>query len=167
MRGVRDGGAYVADAGFWAQGLFIVSPHHAHINATRRALTERRRWSHRPFVGTVDKMQGQDCDAVIASHAVADVEYALSEQEFIYSPNRLDVSITRGRANTVVFLYGALTEPSIQAFGDDRNAEGIAFMQGLVRFAEKRGEESSIPIADGVTLRLLRVRADTDDRLGQ
>ncbi len=155
-----DGKHYAADPDFWASGLFIVSPHHAHINAIRRALANRRRWSSRPFVGTVDKMQGQECDAVIASYGVADVEYALSEQEFIYSLNRLNVSITRGRAKTIVFLSRALTEPPIQAFEDDRNAEGIAFMQGLVRFAEKHGEESSVTLSDGVTLRLLRVRAD-------
>jgi len=154
------GQPYESDADFWAQGLFIVSPHHAHINAIRRALGERRRWASRPFVGTVDKMQGQECDAVIASYGVADVEYALSEQEFIYSLNRLNVSITRGRAKTIVFLSRALTEPPIQAFDDDRNAEGIAFMQGLVRFAEKHGRETRLKVSEDISLRLLSVASD-------
>jgi len=156
------GHTYASDADFWAHGLFIVSPHHAHINAIRRALSERRSWASRPFVGTVDKMQGQECDTVIASYGVADVEYALSEKEFIYSLNRLNVSITRGRAKTIVFLSRALTEPPIQAFDDDRNAEGIAFMQGLVRFAEKHGEEAQFQPTGGVTLRLLRVPSDAN-----
>lgn len=48
------------------------------------------------FVDTVEKMQGQECDAVCVSYGVADVEFALMEREFIYSLNRLNVAI-RGR----------------------------------------------------------------------
>jgi DNA replication ATP-dependent helicase Dna2 len=154
-----DGAPYRDDAAFWARGLFIVSPHHAQIHAIRRALAERRRWSGRPFVGTVDRMQGQECDAVVVSYGVSDVEYALGEQQFIYSLNRLNVSITRGRAKTIVFLSRALTEPPVQAFADDRNAAGIAFMQGLVRHAVQHGEERTVDLGDGATLRLLRVAA--------
>jgi hypothetical protein len=153
------GRAYADDARFWADGLFIVSPHHAQIHAIRRELSQRRSWASRPFVGTVDKMQGQECDAVIVSYGVSDVEYALGEQEFIYSLNRLNVSITRGRAKTIVFLSRALTEPPVQAFADDRNADGIAFMQGLVRHAERHGQEQRFSLGAGASLRLIRVPA--------
>jgi DNA replication ATP-dependent helicase Dna2 len=134
------------DAAFWLDGLFVVSPHHAQINAIRRALARRREWASRPFVDTVDRMQGQECDAVIASYGVADVEYAMNEKEFIYSLNRLNVSITRARAKTVVFLPRPLIEPPIQAFEDDRTAAGIAFMQGLVQFARRHGETVRHPL---------------------
>jgi DNA replication ATP-dependent helicase Dna2 len=90
---------------------------------------------------------------------VSDVEYALGEREFIYSLNRLNVSITRGRAKTIVFLSRALTEPPVQAFADDRNADGIAFMQGLVAFAEREGERTVLPLDDGAAITLLRVPA--------
>lgn len=157
-----NGDAYRDDAAFWKQGLFVVSPHHAQIHAIRRALAARRAWSSRPFVGTVDKMQGQECDAVVVSYGVSDVERALGEQEFIYSLNRLNVSITRGRAKTIVFLSRALTEPPVQAFADDRNADGIAFMQGLIRFADLTGLEQRIGLPGGASLRLFRVSlADT------
>ncbi len=112
-----------------------------------------------PFVDTVDKMQGQECDAVIVSYGVSDVEYALSEKEFIYSLNRLNVAITRARAKTIVFLPLPLLEPPIAAFEDDRIAEGIAFMQGLWRFAETSGEASSRDLGDGALLRTFRVSA--------
>ena len=134
------------DAAFWLDGLFVVSPHHAQINAIRQALARRRRWASRPFVDTVDRMQGQECDAVIVSYGVADVEYAMNEKEFIYSLNRLNVSITRARAKTVVFLTRPLIEPPIQAFEDDRSAAGIAFMQGLVQFARRHGETVRHPL---------------------
>lgn len=128
------------DDAFWKQGLFVVSPHHAQIRVINSALAERREWHSDPFVDTVDKMQGQECDAVIVSYGVSDVEYALSEKEFIYSLNRLNVSITRARSKSIVFLPLPLLEPPVAAFEDDAVAEGIAFMQGLWRFAELEGE---------------------------
>jgi DNA replication ATP-dependent helicase/nuclease Dna2 len=147
------------DAGFWRSELFIVSPHHAQIRAIREALDERREWKSRPFVDTVDKMQGQECDAVIVSYGVSDVEYAMSEQEFIYSLNRLNVSITRARAKTIVFLPLPLLEPPVAAFEDDAIAEGIAFMQGLWRFAEVEGDQTIHELDDGAQVRAHTVKA--------
>jgi superfamily I DNA and/or RNA helicase len=154
------GRPYASDAAFWEDGLFIVSPHHAHIGLIRRKLRARGAWGSGAFVGTVDKMQGQECDAVIASYGVADVEAALTESEFIYSLNRLNVSITRGRAKTIVLLSSALTNPPIQAFANDEMATGIAFMQGLVQHAEARGEVRTFRWKDGARLRVIRVRAE-------
>jgi hypothetical protein len=139
----------VDDTNFWRHRLFIVCPHHAQIHAVRRALLARRRWNADPFVDTVDRMQGQECDAVIASYGVSDVEYAMQEANFIYSLNRLNVSITRARAKAIVFLPRPLIEPPIRAFEDVVVADGIAFMQGLVQFAERRGNTSLHELADG------------------
>ena len=138
---LRDGLLDCADdTDFWRHRLFIVCPHHAQIHAVRRALRARRQWHTDPFVDTVDRMQGQECDAVIASYGVSDVEYAMQEANFIYSLNRLNVSITRARAKTIVFLPRPLIEPPIRAFEDESVAAGIAFMQGLVQFAERHGD---------------------------
>jgi DNA replication ATP-dependent helicase/nuclease Dna2 len=135
------------DRAFWRHGLFIVSPHRAQIHAIQRALKARRAWLSVPFVDTVDKMQGQECDSVMVSYGVSDVEYAMTEQEFIYGLNRLNVSITRARAKTIVFLPRPLIEPPIAAYEDDRIAEGVAFMQGLVQFARSAGGVSVHPVA--------------------
>jgi hypothetical protein len=151
---------YDDDEAFWTDGLFVVSPHHAQIRAIRRELAARRSWKHRPFVDTVDKMQGQECDAVLVCYGVSDVEYALNEKEFIYSLNRLNVSITRGRAKTICFLPRPLLEPPVAAFEDDRIAEGIGFMQGLWRFAERHGDHHSVTLDDGAVLHVHRVRAE-------
>jgi hypothetical protein len=145
------------DAQFWEHGLFVVSPHHAQIAAIRKALRAGRRWQAPPFVDTVDKMQGQECEAVITSYGVSDPEYALGEKEFIYSLNRLNVSITRARSKTIAFLPRPLIEPPIAAFEDDETAEGIAFMQGLVQYARRNGEESRWQTPEGHDLLLLRV----------
>ena len=45
----------------------------------------------------------------------------------------------------------------MQAYEDDRLAGGVAFMQGLVRFAEHRGEALRYP-QDGGELKVFRVR---------
>ena len=85
-------------------------------------------------------MQGQLRDAVIVSYGVSDVEHALREKEFIYQLNRLNVSTTRVRSQTIVFLSRALLEPPNQALDIPHVADGIAYMQGLMHWIEREGE---------------------------
>lgn len=132
------------DEEFWAERLFIVSPHNAQIRAIQRELAARRVWGSKPFVGTVDKMQGQECDVVIVSYGVSDVEYALREKEFIYSLNRLNVAITRARLKSIVLLSRSLLEPPVQALDREDVAAGIAFMQGFARFCEEGDRDETI-----------------------
>ena len=73
MEGVQD------DQEFWKDHLFIISPHHSQIGAIRRRLANKRDWGASPFVDTVDKMQGQEADAVLVSYGVSDPEYAAME----------------------------------------------------------------------------------------
>ena len=61
-------------------------------------------WHHPPFVDTVDKMQGQESQAVIASYGVSDIETAMSEANFIYSLNRLNVTVTRAKTKCILFI---------------------------------------------------------------
>ena len=137
------------DAGFWRDHLFVVSPHHVQIRAIRRALAEAREWDADPFVDTVDRMQGQECDAVIVSYGVSDVEYALGERDFIYSLNRLNVAMTRARAKSIVFLPRPLLDPPIQALASDRVADGIAFMQGLANWCSDATDPVSFDVPSG------------------
>jgi hypothetical protein len=146
------------DAAFWRDHLFIVSPHHVQIRAVRRALERATQWESRPFVDTVDRMQGQECDAVIVSYGVSDVEYALGERDFIYSLNRLNVAITRARAKSIVFLPRPLLDPPIQALDSDRVAEGISFMQGLANWCSNASDPLSFALPSG-SLTVLRAGA--------
>ncbi|HEY1189429.1 MAG TPA: AAA domain-containing protein [Gemmata sp.] len=153
----RNGKPYTDDAAFWEHGAFVVSPHHAQIAAVRRELDRHRTWTSEPFVDTVDKMQGQECDAVLVTYGVADPEYALSEKEFIYSLNRLNVAITRARCKTVLVVSEALLAPPLAAYESEDTAAGIAFMQGLTRYAGN-GEETVLALTAGVSVRVLRLR---------
>ncbi len=103
-------------------------------------------------------MQGQECEVVIVSYGVSDVEHAMNEKEFIYSLNRLNVSITRARTKTIVFLPRPLIEPPMQVYEDDRLCDGVAFMQGLVQFAQHRGEVLRYPQPEAGELSVFRVR---------
>jgi hypothetical protein len=151
-----DGRPYPDDAAFFRQGVFIVSPHHAQIRAIHRELTARRRWQATPFVGTVDKMQGQEADAVIVSYGVADPEFALREAEFIYGLHRLNVAVTRARVKTVVCLPRPLLEASPQVLDVEAAATGLAFMRQLVAAAERAGDELVFE-GDELQVRVLRI----------
>jgi hypothetical protein len=136
-----DGRPYADDATFFRHGVFIVSPHHAQIRAIQRELAGRRRWEALPFVDTVDKMQGQEADAVLVSYGVADPEFALREAEFIYGLNRLNVAVTRARTKSVLCLPRPLLEATPHVLDVEPAAAGLAFMRRLVALAEEAGEE--------------------------
>ncbi len=158
--GLRDdtGRLYRDDAAFFRHGVFIVSPHHAQIRAIQNELVTRREWSAAPFVDTVDKMQGQEADAVIVSYGVADPEFALREAEFIYGLNRLNVAVTRARSKCVLCLPRPLLEATPQVLDVEPAAAGLAFMRRLVALAEEQGEEVTFE-GEEAEARLLRVRA--------
>lgn len=147
----RDGATYPdtaeGDGAFWREGLFVVSPHHAQIDAIRRALRERRVWRAVPFVDTVDKMQGQESQTVIVSYGVSDPETAAGEGEFLYSLNRLNVAVTRARAKCVAFLPRPLLEPCLDVLQNDEAARGLGFMQALVEYARAGGQTAAFPLS--------------------
>ena len=157
--GLRDdnGLPYRDDAAFFRHGLFIVSPHHAQIRAIQTDLAARRSWAVLPFVDTVDKMQGQEADAVIVSYGVADPEFALREAEFIYGLNRLNVAVTRARSKCVLCLPRPLLEASPLVLDVESAAVGLAFMRRLTTLVEENGEELVFE-GDDAEARLLRLR---------
>ena len=155
---LRDDLANVTDdEQFWREQLFIVSPHHAQIRTIRRALTDKRVWQTRPFVDTVDKMQGQEADAVLISYGVADPEYAAIEAEFIYGRNRLNVAITRARLKSIVFLPKPLLDATPEVLDSPVVAEGLAYMRGLIQLARRHGDTSSFDVGQGAVLEVVRL----------
>ncbi|MDY0001352.1 MAG: AAA domain-containing protein [Polyangia bacterium] len=145
-RGLRDDsgrrypGTMEGDAAFFRHGVFVVSPHHVQIEAIGIALAERRKWLAEPFVDTVDKMQGQQSEAVIVSYGVTDAEVALGEKEFIYSLNRLNVAVTRARSKCVVCLPAPLLDAGPRVLENDEASNGLAYMHALRAFCAAGGE---------------------------
>lgn len=93
----------------WAEGLAVISPHRAQGRAIRRRLASSL-GSEEPFIETVDRIQGKERDAVILSYAVSDPEFAEMEAEFIFSPQRLNVAVTRARSKLIVLISRRLLD---------------------------------------------------------
>lgn len=151
------------DRAFLRDGLFIVSPHHVQIRAIRRALGTQ--WKSSPFVDTVDKMQGQECDVVLVSYGVSDQETALAEAQFIYSLERLNVSTTRARAKCITFLPRPLLEPRFDLLSDEKASRGLGHMYEMLGFCREYGESRSWNLnwlASGESHRLTTLRARRD-----
>lgn len=136
-RGVPQG---LTDKSFWKDHLFVVSPHHLQIRAILKELHRQHDWSAAPFVDTVDKMQGQESETVIVSYGVSDRETALREATFIYSLNRLNVSITRAQAKCIVFLPRPLLQPSFEVLDDDKAVLGLGHMNALLGYCQTHGQ---------------------------
>ena len=99
-----DGSLY-SDSELVEKGIGIICPHNAQINAIKAALLKENVPTNRiPIIDTVDRFQGQEREVIIVSYGVSDPDYAISEADFILSPNRFNVSITRPRAKCIVLM---------------------------------------------------------------
>ncbi len=153
----REGGQLFADdAAFFRDGVFVVSPHRAQIRTIRRELRRQRMWQSPPLVDTVDKMQGQEADAVIVSYGVSDPEFAMEEAEFIYGLNRLNVAITRARSKCVVCLPRPLLEAPPEVLDLPEAARGLAYMRALIESVSRCGDQTSFELDDGARATLYR-----------
>lgn len=100
-------------------------------------------------------MQGQEADSVIISYGVSDPEYAASEAEFIYSRNRLNVSITRARSKSIVFIPRPLIDATPEILDCREVTEGLGYMRDLANLARKAGTITEFSLEDGVSAEVI------------
>lgn len=83
----------------------IISPYRAQIREIKRALVEKEILTENTldliFVDTVERMQGQEKDYIFFSLANCNPEEVEDRLDFFYSPNRLNVAITRARIKCI------------------------------------------------------------------
>ena len=83
----------------------IISPYRAQIREVKRALVEKNVLTEDNldsiFVDTVERMQGQEKDYIFFSLANCNPEEVENRLEFFYSPNRLNVAITRAHIKCI------------------------------------------------------------------
>ena len=84
------------------ENILVVAPYNMQVNLLKRILPEGAR------VGTVDKFQGQEAEAVIISMATSNGDYLPRLIEFLYSRNRLNVAISRARCLAILIANPAL-----------------------------------------------------------
>ena len=83
----------------------IMSPYRAQIREIKRALSENEATQSivdQLFIDTVERMQGQEKDYIIYSMSNSNPVEVEDRLEFFYSPNRLNVAITRARVKCIV-----------------------------------------------------------------
>ncbi|GAB4224251.1 MAG: hypothetical protein Kow0062_25720 [Acidobacteriota bacterium] len=93
----------LARRGLPAAELAIVSPFRQQNQQIARAL--RRTLgadAALPLVDTVERIQGQEREAVIVSLTCSDPEALSRDTRFLFSPNRLNVALTRARTRLIV-----------------------------------------------------------------
>ncbi len=120
--------------------LGIVSPHHKHIERLKDRISNDTGMSRDSlYIGTVDKLQGQQREAVIVSYGVADLESAVTEGEFIFNRNRLNVALTRAKCKNITLFSEILTKtaPGMLDTEDEDLQRGIEFVCGFHSFMQR------------------------------
>ncbi len=84
--------------------ILVVAPYNVQVNYLRSRLP------HPARVGTVDKFQGQEAPVVLISMVTSGAEYLPRNIEFLYSPNRLNVALSRAQCLAIVVFNPKLLE---------------------------------------------------------
>jgi uncharacterized protein len=83
--------------------ILIIAPYNAQVFEIHQRLPDAR-------VGTVDKFQGQEAPITIFSMATSSHADAPRGMEFLYSPNRLNVAISRAKCLAILVASPAVFE---------------------------------------------------------
>jgi superfamily I DNA and/or RNA helicase len=78
--------------------MAIITPHRAQNNAILQRLGELM--ADLPLVDTVERIQGAERDVIIFGLTASDPDHMTSE--FLNSPNRLNVAMTRARKKLII-----------------------------------------------------------------
>ena len=114
----------------------IVAPYNAHVAEIEQGV--RRGRPAGPFVGTVDKFQGQERPISIYAMGTSAPEDAPRGMEFLYSLNRLNVATSRARCVAAVVCSPALLRVACHTPRQMRLANGLCL-------AVEAAAERSVP----------------------
>jgi len=81
----------------------IITPYNAQVYAIKQRLPSLE-------VGTVDKFQGQEAPVIIYSMATSSIEDAPRGMDFLFSPNRFNVAVSRARTRFILVANPAIFE---------------------------------------------------------
>ena len=120
--------------------IVIVAPYNAHVAAVERAFAGAGLGD--PFVGTVDKFQGQERPISIYAMGTSAPEDAPRGMEFLYSLNRLNVATSRARCVTAVVCSPALLRVACHTPRQMQLANGLCL-------AVEAAEAAAVAARDG------------------
>lgn len=81
----------------------IITPYNAQVQAIKQQLPILE-------VGTVDKFQGQEAPVIIYSVATSSLEEAPRGMDFLFSPNRFNVAVSRARTRFIMVANPSIFE---------------------------------------------------------
>ena len=92
--------------GIELDNIAVITPYRAQVREVKRALVKKGILDEDSlddvFVDTIERMQGQERDYVIFTLANSNPSEVEDRLEFFYSPNRLNVAITRAKTKCIV-----------------------------------------------------------------
>ena len=106
------------------ENILVVAPYNMQVNLLKSLLPDGAR------VGTVDKFQGQEAEAVLVSMVTSNGDYLPRFMEFLFSKNRLNVALSRARCLAVL-----VANPELMAI-NCHTVEQIALVNTLCWIAE-------------------------------
>lgn len=86
-----------------AADIKIITPYNAQVQVIKQHLPNLE-------VGTVDKFQGQEAPIIIYSVATSSIEEAPRGMDFLFSPNRFNVAVSRARTRFIMVANPAIFE---------------------------------------------------------
>lgn len=100
---------------FFREGVGVVTPHRAQQAAILERLDaimppEVDREAMTKAVDTVERFQGQQKAAMIASFGIGDPDQISAEEEFLYGLNRFNVIVSRARAKMIVVMSRGMAD---------------------------------------------------------
>jgi superfamily I DNA and/or RNA helicase len=139
-----------------------VTPYNDQIDALKEAVELPKECKDDVrVIGTVNRLQGQEREAIVVSYGVDDAEKAIEHKEFIYSYRRLNVSLTRGECKTIVFLTDELTNYPIELLEstDEDLVKGLDFVYDLRSYMEKSDDDfEAEQVVDKTAIKVYRKR---------
>ena len=101
----------------------IITPYNAQVQAIKQRLPQLE-------VGTVDKFQGQEAPIIIYSVATSSIEEAPRGMDFLFSPNRFNVAVSRARTRFIMVANPTIFE------AECKNPYQIKLANAFCRFKE-------------------------------
>jgi uncharacterized protein len=116
-----------------ASEVLVVAPYNAQVDLIRELLDAEG--LKEVAVGTVDKFQGREAMVVIVSLAASSALDAPRGLDFLLDRNRLNVAISRAKANCYLVYSPRLTR---SRFRDIEELKSISRINGLLSFSTKK-----------------------------
>jgi len=97
--------------GLAADRMAVITPYRRQSRLVSKILREEADgYGLLPLVDTVERLQGQDVDVLIATFATDNAAYFVQQQAFLMNPNRLNVMFSRATSRVCVFGSAIIRE---------------------------------------------------------